>query len=638
MCGVAGILIVPGGTSSRDSVFLKRKVNSALELLKSRGPDGGGLWVNDQQNVCLGHRRLSILDLSEHGRQPYIAQSGRFVLVFNGEIYNHLRLRRILESQYGFADWRGSSDSETLITCVDFLGIEKTLALAEGMFAFGVWDSESKKLFLARDRFGEKPLFYTQDSSRSLYFASTLDSLTAMIGGTPVLNESSINEYFRFGFFSRPNTVYANTFSLMPGEVLTVDEHGQISKGQYWCSVTQATQAPIFKGSYSDAIEELTSLLSKSVNEQLVADVPVAAFLSGGVDSSLVVSQMSMSGAAKVNTFTVGFEDKNYDESIYAKRIAEIFGANHTEVMLGSNELLKIIPKLGSVFDEPFADESQAPTALISQYIAKRYKVALSGDGGDELFGGYNRHQFVGKLMGLSGYIPSKIKSAVSNVGGACLSKYDSRLRSFLNKQNIDRARKVLGALNSSDELEFYFSLLSRRGFGERSAHVYCPPNSYFTGQVYEGGPESRFMALDTVFYLPNDVLVKTDRASMASSIEVRAPFLNKELFSFAWSLPVDWKLRGGKGKMILKSVLARYLPDELISKPKMGFSIPLAEWLRSDLKAWSLSLVNDAIPYEAFPAEYVRRLLTDHLNSSRDNARELWPYLMFLSWSRGRL
>ena len=642
MCGIAGVLGGAGG--------LNETVARMTATLAHRGPDDEGVWVDRQARVGLGHRRLSIIDLSPAGHQPMLSPSGRFVITLNGEIYNYGDLRKELEaSGHGF-QWRGHSDTEVLLAGFQAWGIGQTLERASGMFALGVWDKKERALFLARDRLGEKPLYYgRQHGPKSPFlFGSELKALLSHPCFDATVDREALALFVRFLAVPAPKSIYRGISKLMPGTLLTVRDGAEPVIEPYWsgAEVARSGVANRLDLSPEAAADELESILDRAIGQQMMADVPLGAFLSGGVDSSTVVAIMQKLSARPVKTFTVGFHEKSYDEAAHARAVAAHLGTDHTERYVSPAEALDVIPALSAMYDEPFGDSSQIPTHLIAALARQQVTVALSGDGGDELFAGYDRYLFTAGMWSRTRRIPRPLRAVVARALNAVPARLWTRfgdaagglLPRPLRVQRLgDKVHKGAAMLRSGSHDELYRQMLSPWPVSEEVV-IGVPAEReslLFDSANFEGlGGIERMMAQDMLGYLPNDILVKVDRAAMAVSLETRVPLLDPEVVSFAWHLPMDMKLRGGKTKWLLRQVLYRHVPPKLIDRPKMGFAIPLDDWLRGPLRDWAEALIEERrLAREGyFHPILVRRAWDEQLNG-RTNSAKLWTILMFQSW-----
>ena len=627
MCGIAGFIDIG---ASRDD-FSKR-LWAMLEPIYHRGPDDGGVWVDESHCVALGHRRLSILDLSPAGYQPMVSACGRFVIVYNGEIYNHLELRKHLEKSghHPTGGWRGHSDTETLLACFAAWGIEKTLQSTVGMFALALWDKHQSSLTLARDRIGEKPLYYGWQNNTFL-FGSELKALRAHPSFKGEIDWNAASSYLRCNYISAPSSIYQGIYKLVPGTFLQLTQSDVQKKlipspVVYW-SLAEAARQGIecpYLGSYANAVDELESLVRQAVQLQSVADVPVGAFLSGGIDSSAVVAMMQSATTSKVTTFSIGMPDVRMDESQHAAAVANHLGTNHIEHIIQPHEALDLIPRLTEIWDEPFADSSQIPTYLVSKLAKQHVTVALSGDGGDEFFLGYPQYEIYEKLWRtrLLGKLPWSTFKAV--------------LSPFAKHQNVNqlirRANSVVSAWRQPDSqaLNRYWIDRYRQGNvpiteQQSSKMLDFPilPDAATTAAIWDAGT-----------YLPDDIMVKVDRASMANSLETRAPLLDHRIIEFSYRLKQSYKLQNGIGKRVLREVLHRQVPRQIVDRPKMGFSIPLNSWLRNELRPWAEELmVQVQKNSETFNKPMIDRLWSEHQSGQRNHAEQLWGIFNLLNY-----
>ncbi len=626
MCGLAGYW-QPGGFPVGEGVLLAGRMSSQL---MHRGPDDAGTWEDVRAGVAFGHQRLSIMDLSSAGHQPMQSRSGRYAIIFNGEIYNHLLLREDLLGA-GVAHWRGHSDTETLLEAIERWGLIETLQRAVGMFAFALWDREEQRLMLGRDRLGEKPLYYgwQRAGARPVFiFASELKALKLHPAFEGRVDRDSLGLFMRHSHVPAPFSIFAGIKKLMPGHVLEVrSDGGEPMLRAFWSMhhlVTQAQEHP-FEGSETQAIDSLDSMLRQAVEAQMLADVPLGAFLSGGIDSTTIVALMQAQSSRRVKTFTIGFEEKACNEAEFAKEVAAFLGTEHHELYVTPREAQAVVPLLPHLYDEPFADSSQIPTVLVSQ-LAKRYvTVALSGDGGDELFGGYSRYA---RAKRLRERLPVNLPWAERLT--SCLARWDARR---------SESWWQLGALLSAQsDAEFYLPRVSH-WMRPRSVVVGAAGlSSPMVGRVKSLGVKDFMlcmMASDTLSYLPDDILVKVDRAAMGVGLETRVPMLDHRVVSLAWRMPQSMKIRDGQGKWLLRQVLYRYVPRALVERPKKGFSVPVGAWLRGPLREWAEALLDEQrLRREGyFYSEPVRQKWQEHLAGKRDWQYHLWDVLMFQAW-----
>jgi len=615
----------------------------------TRGPDDYGTWQDEVAGIGLAHRRLSIVDLSSAGHQPMFSASGRYVIAFNGEIYNHLDIRAELERSKAVTSWRGHSDTETLLAGFDAWGIQKTLEQAIGMFAFAVWDRQRNTLSLARDRLGEKPLYYGWMNGVFL-FGSELKALRAHPLWTGEIDRGALSLYLRHNYIPAPYSIYKGIYKLRAGCLLTVSlKKSEPDIVTYWSGAKAAVDgvSNIFTGSTSQAVNDLEVLLKDAVRQQMMADVPLGAFLSGGVDSSTVVALMQAQSSRPVQTFTIGFNEEGYNEAVHAKAVAKHLGTDHTEFYVTAEQALAVIPRLPSLYDEPFSDSSQIPTFLVSQLARQHVTVALSGDAGDELFCGYNRYQMTENLWRKLAAVPRPMRKiaamALTSVAPQSWDRLAAHLATVVPSAarfaNVgDKLHKGAGVLSCQTVDSLYLSLVSHWHDPASIVIDGHEPPTLLNGDVpVLGGLDDvqRMMALDMLTYLPDDILTKVDRAAMGVSLETRVPFLDHRVTEFAWGLPQSMKLRDGQTKWALRQVLYRYVPKELIERPKMGFGVPIDSWLRGPLREWAEALLDEGrLRQEGFfnPAP-IREKWNEHLSGRRNWQYHLWDILMFQAW-----
>ena len=645
MCGITGFL-----TSSTETEFeMKTVVARMADQLVHRGPDDSGVWVDRQAGVAFGHRRLSILDLSPDGHQPMHSESGRYVIVFNGEVYNFGELCSTLESRGH--KFRGHSDTEVMLAAIEQWGIDEALPLFNGMFAFAVWDRKERQLHLVRDRLGEKPLYYGW-MGQTFLFGSELKALVAHPEFKDEVNRDALALYLRYNCIPAPYSIYRGIKKLPPATKLTLtlsNMHCMPSPGSYWSAeeaVRRGLEEP-FEGSEKEAITCLDALLRDAVKMRMVADVPLGAFLSGGVDSSTIVALMQQQSQRPVKTFSIGFHDEAYNEAKYAAAVARHLGTDHTEFYVSAEEAMKVIPHLPKFYDEPFSDSSQIPTYLVSA-LARRYvTVSLSGDGGDELFGGYKRYFLWGRVWNAARWAPAFIRQAAAwslrRVGPQGWNQVlGFAFRHSLSARDIvspgEKVEKLAQILSAKDSFSRYQVILSDWEASDSAVREGVAPSSILNQRCV--GAEFRdfcvqMMFFDTVTYLPDDILVKLDRAAMAVSLEGRVPYLDHRVVEFAARLPLSMKLRNGGGKLILRQILHQYVPRELIDRPKKGFSLPIAEWLRGSLREWAEELLGESrLRHDGyFHPKIVRKIWEDHLSGQRDFRHHVWALLMFQAW-----
>lgn len=648
MCGIAGFWTPEAGLGGEAGDAALRRMADAIA---HRGPDSDGYWSDTETGVGLAQRRLAILDLSPAGAQPMPSASGRYMIVFNGEIYNHLELRAVLERDGAAPDWRGHSDTETLLAAIERWGVAETLPRLFGMFAFALWDKAERALWLARDRMGEKPLYYGW-SGRMLVFGSELKALKGFPGFAPALDRETVTAYLRFGYAPCPHTIYQGVRKLPPAAYLRLEtpDPGSAPEPQaYWSlrTIAETGTKNRLAGGFEEAVQALEAVLGEVVSSQMLSDVPLGAFLSGGVDSSLITALMQEHSSRPVRTFSIGFEDGRFNEAVHAREVAKHLRTDHTEFMVTEADALALVPDLPRIFDEPFADSSQLPTILLSRLTRQSVTVAMSGDGGDEMFGGYNRYMFGPSLWRRLGGLPAPARRGIAlaaslaqrlgaGSGSSALSSLATRLG--LPVTTIDRLSKFGAALGRAQDFDgFYREIVSTwPAPGDIAVHKREAVSLLDSGGLPAlADPAERMMALDALTYLPDDILVKVDRSAMSASLETRAPFLDARVVELAWRLPLSAKISNGVGKRILREMLYRRVPRELIERPKQGFAIPLDAWLRGALRDWAEALLSRGRLNESglFEADAVRAVWADHL-AGRDNAgARLWAVLMLQSW-----
>ncbi len=613
------------------------------DSLHHRGPDDGGLWVDEEAGIGFGQRRLSIVDLSPAGHQPMVSGDGRFVIVYNGEVYSHEEMR--LELAALGVRFRGHSDTEVIVEAIAAWGVEATVKRLIGMFAIALWDRRERTLTLIRDRLGIKPVYWRLDGGW-LLFGSELKALRADPLWQPEVDQEAVASYLRHNYIPAPRTIYRGVNKLEPGRILTFRAGDAPVENQYWDAraVARAGMAAPLALSDQELTDQLEALLKDAVGRRMVADVPLGAFLSGGIDSSLVVALMQAQSASRVRSFSIGFDEAGYDEAPHAKAVAAHLGTEHTELYVQSAHALEIIPRLAGWYDEPFADSSQIPTFLVSEMTRRHVTVALSGDGGDELFAGYNRYFLGAALWRKLGWIPGPLRRGAAGLIGAvptgCWDRLAALLpRRFAPPQAGDKARKFADILALADSGAVYRRLVSQwRDPGLLLPGVTEPKGPLWDEAIVREFPDlvPRMQFLDLVTYLPDDILTKVDRASMAVSLEARVPILDHRVVEFAARLPLSARIRDGQGKWLLRRVLDRYVPRRLIERPKMGFGIPLDSWLRGPLRDWSESLLDPAGLAEAGldPAP-IRQCWQEHLGGARNWQYQIWTILMLQAWRK---
>lgn len=657
MCGFAGFMGF-GRLPSADWPGLLDRMGNTI---RHRGPDDCGVWVEKPAGVGLVHRRLSILDLSSAGHQPMVSAGARYVMVFNGEIYNHLELRRELEIGSTRTDtqphppsslvrnWRGHSDTETLLAGVEAWGIEGTLKKTVGMFAIALWDRAERTLCLARDRMGEKPLYYGWQGDTFL-FGSELKALKAHPAFRAEINRDAVALQMRHNYIPAPYSIYQGISKLQPGCLLTVSmSRREPCVMPYWSTeqaVADGFSQP-FLGSVGEAVDALDKLLKDAVSGQMVADVPLGAFLSGGVDSSAIVALMQAQSDRPVKTFTIGFHEEGYNEAEHAKAVAQHLGTEHTELYVSPKEAMDVIPRLPALYDEPFSDSSQIPTFLVAQMTRQHVTVSLSGDAGDELFGGYNRYFWASELWRKLGRLPTPLRTMLAQSitllpptkWNSVFSALGPLMPSRLRYANLgSKMHKLAETLAARRPEEIYHRLISHWEKPTDLVIGATEPSTVLTDDTSWPALvdfEHRMMYLDAITYLPDDILVKVDRAAMGVSLETRVPFLDHRVVEFAWRLPLSMKIRNGQGKWILRQVLYKYIPQDLIERPKMGFGVPIDSWLRGPLRDWAEELLSPSrlLQEGYFNPIPIRTKWEEHQSGQRDWHYYLWDVLMFQAW-----
>ena len=639
MCGIAGMIDWRAATSAE----VLRTVGEAMnETLRHRGPDGGGVWAEAEGGAVLAQRRLAIIDLSPGGAQPMHSADRRFVIVFNGEIYNYREIRRELEA--AGRRMKSDSDTEVLLEACVLWGIEAAVERTIGMFAFALWDRETRTLWLARDRLGIKPLYYAVTPTGVL-FASQLKAFRAVPNWKPTIDADVIAGYLRHSYIGQPRTIYREAMKLPQGHIATLQQSRSPVSKPFWdlrsvvlAGLARNDPAP----DENEAIERLDALLRDAVRLRMIADVPLGAFLSGGIDSSTVVALMQAQSTRPVKTFSIGFHEMGYDEAKFAKGVAEHLGTDHTEVYIDPSHALDIIPRLPEWYDEPFADVSQIPTYLISEVTRKHVTVALSGDGGDEVFAGYNRYFWAERIMRTLGMLPTPLRHATAAMlRGVSTAAWD-RLFAVLPAsvrpaQPGSRVHKLSAMLDHAEPDAIYRRLTSHWDNPEQVATGSEIKGLLWDPAVAEDVPEfvPRMQYLDTATYLPDDILTKVDRATMAVGLEGRVPLIDHPAVAYAWSLPLRMKVRNGQGKWLLRRVLDRYVPERLIDRPKMGFGVPIGAWLRGPLRDWAEALLDPAkLAAEGLlrPAP-ILNAWREHLDGQHNWQYPLWNVLMFQAW-----
>ena len=645
MCGIVGL--VDFNISSNN--ILKKNVNLMQSAIFHRGPDSSGSWCNIEDHVGLGHQRLSILDLSNAGHQPMESSSSRYVIVYNGEIYNHLEIRKNLEKlSHSSISWNGHSDTETLLVAFEYFGIEETLKKTHGMFAMAVWDTNEKVLTLARDRMGEKPLYYGNLGQRFV-FSSELKSMTSLPNFENKINPIAIEKYFQYNYIPAPLSIYQDIFKLEPGTFIQYSFKSarakELLKKEYWSFSTLYNECS--KNQFNDFNEACKSLeveLDKAIKSQFISDVPIGVFLSGGIDSSLVTS-IASKNFQRIKTFTVGFDNKEYDESYFAEGVAKHLNTDHTKLIVTEQDVQEIINQLPKMYDEPFSDSSQLPTYFVCKAAREQVTVALSGDGADELFGGYNRYIVSSEIWKKFSWLPKPIRQICGwSILKVPIEILDSLFNKLIFKNKVSKISAIgskvhkigLGLLHADNLLDFCkeFTFSWREAPTVNKSNVINPMESHIDLHS-DLEPISKMMAIDSLTYLPDDILCKVDRAAMASSLETRAPFLDHKVIEAALKIPSEFKIQQGIGKIPLRKILAKYLPTKLIDRPKAGFAIPIGEWLRGPLKEWAEELLDPrTLNAQGFlDVDIIQNTWKEHLSGKKDFTSKLWAVLMFQSW-----
>jgi len=647
MCGIAGTL---GGSLSPND--FGKILEQAGNTIAHRGPDDMGIWFDKETAIGFVHRRLSIIDLSPAGHQPMLSVTGRFVIIFNGEIYNHLDLRNELEKSDNAPRWRGHSDTESLLAAFECWGIEATLKKTVGMFAIALWDKKERKLFLMRDRMGEKPMYYGYFDDR-LLFGSELKALRQLPGFKSEINRDVLSLLFRHNYIPAPYSIYTNVFKLMPGSFIefsseTLRLRQRPEPKIYWSATEIALDAvknPIKFSSDNEAINALESKLIQSISGQMMSDVPLGAFLSGGIDSSTIVALMQRQSSSAIKTFSIGFKEEDYDEAVFAREVAKHLGTSHTELYVSPDDAMNVIPKLPAIFDEPFSDSSQIPTFLVSELVKKHVTVSLSGDGGDELFCGYSRYLQYPKLWEKISVMPLFLRKIIGNIISSVSPEnwnnlYDSISSLLPDKYQLlslgNKLHKGASYLSCKDPAHFYRARMMHwepKGLVLNASEPSTELSTFVSNELLS--LKELMMLLDTIGYLPGDILTKVDRSAMAVSLETRVPLIDHRVYEFAWQLPMHYKVRNGISKWLLRQVLYKHVPQKLIDRPKMGFGVPIDSWLRGPLRDWSESLLDEArLKREGFlnPVP-IRQKWLEHSTGKGNWQYHLWDILMFQAW-----
>lgn len=648
MCGITGFYKV---TNTDESQLLK----DMSDIIKHRGPDQFGMFKSNKCDLYLAHQRLSIIDLSVAGKQPMYSADGSFIIIFNGEIYNYNEIRLDLEKSFNDIFWKGHSDTEVLVECIARLGVERTLLKLNGMFSFAVFDVHNNKLFLARDRFGEKPL-YIYSGVNSFAFSSELKPLELFKSDFSI-NHSAIDAQLKYSYIPAPFSIYNEVFKLLPGHSISIDlnnyrQFSYSSSIPYW-QVRDVVEHGLNKRKYytdlTDAIDETEAVLTKSVKDRMVSDVPLGAFLSGGIDSTCITALMQKNSLNKVKTFSIGFNDKNYNEAEHAKAVANILGTEHHELYLNPRDMLDFVPKLADIYDEPFSDSSQLPTLMVSKFAKKHVSVALTGDAGDEVFCGYNRYLHGPQLINSLSKIPqvfrkglgNTVRSISPNIYNKLIYTFSILIKKLSKYKRVgDNIHKLARVIDFKDEADLYKKLIINWPDSALSHEVHDIATDIQEAFQYKQlSLSEKMMWQDAIGYLQNDILTKVDRASMAVSLETRTPFLDNEVYRHAWSMPLEFKLQKGVTKYPLRQIISKYVPDTIMNRPKAGFGVPIHSWLRNELKDWAETLLSDDALDKSgcFENKKIRTLWNNHQSGKFNEQYALWNILMFQQWNQNR-
>lgn len=634
MCGISGIYSLNND--------LENTLNSFNQILSNRGPNNSSFFIHREKNFGMGHTRLSILDLSKRGNQPMFDHTGDWVITFNGEIYNHVEIREYISKKISQKiEWRSESDTETILLSNHILGFEKTLELLEGMFAFALYNKRKSIIYLARDRIGEKPLYYYHNDNKFI-FGSDLLIFKELKNINLSINDNAITKYLKKGNIGAPDSVYKHIHKIKPGNYLKITNNFSIkNEFCYWNIADYLPQTDqksfLYKKSFIEEKKNLQNILENTVIKQTISDVQIGSFLSGGVDSALITSILQKKSLKKIKTFTVGFNDKNFDESVEAKSISNYLGTEHYEFFIKKNDIFDFIGNLNKIYSEPFSDSSQIPTYLISKLMQKEAKVILSGDGGDEFYGGYNRYLYLGLIKYLSKSLPEKIKKKLNFVLKIIPTNILNKYFAFLNFKNFNsKLNKLIYFIDTTNDEELYDKMTNINSNENLFLQKNQPDTNVTEKNFFLEGlkTEQKFMYFDQIDYLPNDILCKVDRATMFNSIESRAPFLDHKLVENSFKIPLEYKIKGNTGKVILREILSDYLPNKFINKNKTGFAIPIDNLLRNELKSWAEDILSIKTQIEEFvDLKKLNILWSRHQKKQINVGETLWSILVLQNW-----
>lgn len=634
MCGVTGFFLT---NDNKGGDFLKREIKKMNNTLSHRGPNNDDLWFDENEKIYLGHRRLSIIDLSEKANQPMKSNNHRYVISFNGEIYNFRELKKNLEKKK--ITFNNKSDTQVLLEVLNHYGVERGIKKVNGMFSFVLWDRKEKFLYLISDRLGKKPLYWSNING-NIIFGSELKSLISFYMFNKEINKQSLQNFLQFSYINSPDTIFKNTYKLEPGSIIRFNKNRDIKKTIYWNFNFNMENSNEIKNDKISKIKKLTELLEDSVSKRMISDVPIGVMLSGGIDSSLIAAIAQKKSLKKINTYCIGFNNKGFDESKYAKKISNILSTSHNEFILDDYSIEDLVEKIPFYYDEPFADSSQIPSMIISKELKKKVTVCLTGDGGDEVFGGYTRYIWGNKFSKICNIFPIFFRNIISRILNTFPSEKINKFNELfpnhiLPSQLGDRMKKIGKIILSESNYEIYLKLITQMEdkvlLNQSDFHKNFSNYIFSKKNIIEA-----MQIMDLKNYLPGDILTKIDRASMASSLELRSPLLDYRLIEFSFNnLILKDKIYGNKGKYILRQILKNYIPENLINRPKMGFAIPLSKWLRGRLKNWMLDTLNlNKIKNQnILNSQQVGKMINDHIKSKRNCHHELWNILMFQTW-----